>query len=106
MQNSKPVGLLLTPDVKMVANEDSKDSCNQQMYRAAVKLYISSKTRPDIACAVSIIARFCANPTNVHWTAVKRILRYLQGTRNLVYCTKVTLQLRLNDTLMQTGQET
>ena len=29
------------------------------------------------------VARYCANPTNDHHTAVKRILRYLNGTRNL-----------------------
>ena len=32
---------------------------------------------------MSCVARFCANPTKEHWTAVKRILRYLKGTSNL-----------------------
>jgi len=29
------------------------------------------------------VARFCANPSRDHWTAVKRILRYLNGSRQL-----------------------
>ena len=37
-------------------------------------------TRPDIAFAVSNVAKFSAQPTQQHWTAVKRILRYLRGT--------------------------
>ena len=32
--------------------------------------------------AVSCVAHFCANTTKDHWTAVKRILRYLKGTSN------------------------
>jgi hypothetical protein len=33
--------------------------------------------------AVNQVARFCSDPTNTHWTAVKRIMRYLKGTREL-----------------------
>ena len=28
------------------------------------------------------MAKFCFNPTKEHWTAVKRIIRYLKGTQN------------------------
>jgi ribosomal protein L24E len=44
---------------------------------------LSTKTRPDIAFATSNVSRFCNNPTKQHWTAVKRILRYLKGTPSL-----------------------
>ena len=37
-------------------------------------------TRPDIAHAVGIVARFFANPRESHITTVKRILRYLKNT--------------------------
>ena len=37
-------------------------------------------TRPDIAFAVIQITKFAENPSRVHWTAAKRILRYLKGT--------------------------
>jgi hypothetical protein len=40
-------------------------------------------TRPDIAFAVSTVARFAAKPGPAHWEAVKRIFRYLAGTRDL-----------------------
>ena len=85
MHNSKPVSSPVNPDVKLTACENPDDVCNQEMYQAVVGslLYLSTKTRPDIAFAVSSAARFCASPTKEHWTAVKRILRYLNGSRQL-----------------------
>ena len=43
-------------------------------------LYAAHGTRPDIAFAVSVVARFNNNPGRPHWNAVKRIFRYLKGT--------------------------
>jgi hypothetical protein len=40
-------------------------------------------THPDIAFAVSTVARFSANPGPAHWDAVKRVFRYLAGTCDL-----------------------
>ena len=39
-------------------------------------------TRPDIAFAVYVVTQFVAQPTHIHWAAVLRILRYLQGSSN------------------------
>ena len=39
-------------------------------------------TRPDIAFAVSQVARFQGDPSVYHWTLAKHILRYLRGTRD------------------------
>ncbi|SCV70654.1 BQ2448_3416 [Microbotryum intermedium] len=43
-------------------------------------LYISLGTRPDIAFAVSYLARFANNPGHHHWIAVKHVLCYLRAT--------------------------
>ena len=45
-------------------------------------LYLSSNSRPDIAYAVSQCARFNHCPKLVHEIAIKRIARYLKGTRD------------------------
>lgn len=37
-------------------------------------------TRPDLAFYVSVISRFMHNPTQHHYGAAKRILRYVSGT--------------------------
>ena len=53
-------------------------------YRSVVGmlLYLSTNTRPDIAFAVSQVARFSNDPKQSHATAVKTIVRYLVGTRD------------------------
>ena len=44
--------------------------------------YIASNTRPDITFAVHQVARFCNDPKLSHEKAIKRIVRYLIGTRD------------------------
>ena len=45
-------------------------------------LYLLLATRLDIAFSVIKLARFASNPSDIHITAIKRILRYLKGTIN------------------------
>ena len=45
-------------------------------------LYLSCNSRPDIAFAVSQVCRFNSKPKQSHAIAVKRIVRYLAGTRD------------------------
>ena len=54
-------------------------------YREAVGslMYAAMGTRPDIAFATSTVAQFSENPGWAHWEAVKRIYRYLIGTKSL-----------------------
>ena len=72
---------------------------DQQLYQSAVGclLYLSVATRPDIAYAVGNVAKFCAKPTKQHWTAVKRIFRYLRGTQKygLLYNRNILQSLRV-----------
>ena len=84
MNEAKPVGIAVDSGIKLTkANEDT-ELINTSLYQTAVGglLYLATKTRLDITYAVNSVARFCANPTKQHWTAVKRIFRYLRGTIN------------------------
>lgn len=49
-------------------------------------MHLMCATRPDIAFAAGMVARFMEAPQDVHWTAVKRIFRYLQGTKTHGVC--------------------
>ncbi|RXN36740.1 Retrovirus-related Pol poly from transposon TNT 1-94 [Labeo rohita] len=85
MENSKPVSTPVDINTKLVKHSDDSEVMNPKQFQSAVGslLYLSTRTRPDIAYAVNNVTRFCAKPTKQHWTAVKRIMRYLKGTLNL-----------------------
>jgi len=67
------------------------------LYRTIVgSLVYLTITRPDIAYVVHIVSSFVASPTTVHWAAVLRILRYLQGIvfQSLLLSSTSSLELR------------
>jgi hypothetical protein len=68
---------------------DSKQFEDPTKYREAVGAlnYLAVCTRPDISYAVSQISKKMQSPNEEDWMLVKRILRYLQKTKNakLVY---------------------
>jgi hypothetical protein len=43
--------------------------------------FLATRTRPDIAYITSQLCRFMRNPGHDHWTAAKRVLRYLKTTK-------------------------
>src|SRR5487761_336488 len=53
-------------------------------YREAIGslMYASVATRPDIMFTVSTLSQFLENPGEAHREAVKRVFRYLSGTRD------------------------
>ena len=46
-------------------------------------MYAQTCTRPDISFVVGMFGRFQSNPGFDYWTAVKKVMRYLQGTKDL-----------------------
>jgi len=46
--------------------------------------YAQVCTRPDLAYVTGLLGRFQSNPGVEHWKLVKKVLRYLQGTKDLM----------------------
>lgn len=46
-------------------------------------LYLTTNTRPDIAASVAILSKKVEHPQDNDLNEVKRVIRYLKGTRNL-----------------------
>ena len=47
-------------------------------------MYAHICTWPDRAFAVGVLGRFMSNPGLIHYQAVKKIFRYLQGTKDRI----------------------
>jgi Reverse transcriptase (RNA-dependent DNA polymerase) len=89
MWDCKPVSTPECAGVKLSlhdcpVSDEGKKEMEDVPYMEAVGslLYASIGTRPDIAHAVNVVSKFSKNPGQVHWMAIKRILRYLKGTIN------------------------
>jgi hypothetical protein len=65
-------------------DEDGPDRKQSWNYRSLIGMlnYLAASTRPDILFAVHQCARFSANSKLSHERALKRIVRYLKGTKN------------------------
>ena len=64
-----------------VSNGEHADQQTNQELLGCL-LFVSTRTRPDISAAVAILCRYASKPNNAHWVALKRVLRYLQGTKD------------------------
>lgn len=74
-----------TPVVKPLLHRDIDGEPRRTSwnYRSVIGMmnYLQQSTRPDISMAVHQCARFCNNPRLSHERAVKRIVKYLIGTK-------------------------
>ena len=82
---AKPVSTPADLNVKLQKEDGFSRPVDATSYQSMVGslLYAAIATRPDIAQAVGVFSKFCANPTQNHLTAAKRILRYLKATAYL-----------------------
>ncbi|KAG5456991.1 MAG: hypothetical protein BJ554DRAFT_3113 [Olpidium bornovanus] len=64
------------------------EACDAGRYAEAVGsiMWMATMTRPDLAFAAAFLARFTSAPTNRHWGAAKRALRYIKGTTDHGIC--------------------
>ena len=47
-------------------------------------MYAQVSTHPNIAFVVGMLGRYLSNPRSQHWKAAKKVLRYFQGTKDLM----------------------
>jgi hypothetical protein len=64
------------------ANGDKFDETWEYASIVGMLMFLANNTRPDIAYAAHQCARFTHAPKQTHALAVKKIVRYLQGTKN------------------------
>ena len=103
MENANPVSMPMDPNNKITANPDGNEGSKSNSYAKLLGelQFLTNATRPDIAYAVNKLSAYTANPSLQHTGAVKRILRYLKGTKNLAikYSTESDKNLQENTNL-------
>ena len=84
MSNSHPVQMPLVPNVKLIKTPEDEHH-NIPEYGTAIGslMYAAIGTRPDIAFAIQMLSQFTSNPNPTHWTAVKHVFCYLNGSCDL-----------------------
>ena len=82
-KNCKDVHTLADSNSKLVKKSEEEVFMPKFPYRELVGalMYVAKCTRPDIAHAVSEVAKFCERYGKSHCAAAKRILKYLKTTQ-------------------------
>ena len=84
MVNAKPRDIPMSPGADLSKRADDEEPLSADTPFAecvGALLYLSSTTRPDLACSVSHLAKHMSNPAARHWTYAKSVLAYLATTR-------------------------
>lgn len=86
MEDCKPVNTPIEPRTYLsnIGSSHQNEMTEVFPYRQLVGslMYLATSTRPDIMFTVSHLSQFCVANGPEHWKAGKRVLRYLQGTKD------------------------
>ncbi|CAH2083649.1 unnamed protein product [Euphydryas editha] len=83
MSDCKPCKTPIEVGLKFTKSAEDEEMNYPYQQAIGCLLYIAQGTRPDISFAVNTLSRFNKEPRAEHWTAVKRVMRYLQGTKDM-----------------------
>ncbi|XP_048485493.1 uncharacterized protein LOC119691901 isoform X3 [Plutella xylostella] len=85
MSDCNAVSTPCDPSVNLKKAESEEEILRNIPYQEAIGclLYLSQGTRPDITYIVNTLSKFNNQPTAQHWAALKRVFRYLKGTKDL-----------------------
>ncbi|XP_038902317.1 uncharacterized mitochondrial protein AtMg00810-like [Benincasa hispida] len=76
---------MLSPTVqgRKLSKTDGQPLFEPYIYRSTIDaLQYLTHTRPDITYVVNQLSQFLQTPTDVHWQAAKRVLRYISSTKH------------------------
>jgi hypothetical protein len=88
MQDCKPVKVTIHVGVRLnveqcIKTQEEIEDMKRVPYESVVGslMYVMVCTRPNISHAVGVLRRYMSTPGKEHWTGVKRVFRYLCGTK-------------------------
>jgi len=80
MDMTKDIHTPMSTSTPLLLTDGSAPADSTEYRRVIGALQYLGLTRPDIAFAVNRLSQFMHKPTACHWTAAKRIIRYLKQT--------------------------
>ena len=85
LTDCKPQSTPLPPKICSDSKEALTKFDDVSLYQSMIGslIYLSNSTRPDISYSVSVLASKMASPSVQDYILVKRVLRYLKGTKDL-----------------------
>jgi Reverse transcriptase (RNA-dependent DNA polymerase) len=82
MENYNPVMTPLLVNEKLVKKDGSGDADAAQYKSLIVSFLYVITTRPDIMYVSGLLSRFIHQPSKIQFRVAKRVLRYVQDTKN------------------------
>ncbi|XP_048231324.1 uncharacterized mitochondrial protein AtMg00810-like [Ricinus communis] len=82
MKDCNAANTIVDPSLKLHKDLEEKRLDSMLYQKIIDSLMYLTATRPDIMYSVSLISRYMGNSSKMHLLAAKRILRYLQGTKD------------------------
>ena len=96
MQDCNPISTPIDPNHRLMATTEGNgiEATPYQQIIGSI-MYLVTATRPDLAYTITHLSQFNSNPSKEHFTAAKRVLRYIKGTKDqqLLYPWDTPLQL-------------
>lgn len=80
MQDGRSVSTPIETNLKLTKLTEPEIEARAYQSALGALMYAMLATRPDLAFAVGVLSRHAATPGEPHWTALKRVYRYLRGT--------------------------
>ncbi|GJX70109.1 retrotransposon protein, putative, ty1-copia subclass [Tanacetum coccineum] len=97
-RSKRLIGLCQSAYIEKILKRYSMKNSKRGTIPMQEKLRLSIYTRPDVTFAQNMTSRFQQNPSEIHWTTVKNILKYLWNTKDmfLVYGGNMERELRVS----------
>jgi hypothetical protein len=82
MDEARPVATPMA--MKLHQRRPDKEACDPTIYHSMIGslMYAITATRPNIAYAIAVFSRYNLDTSNEHMIALKRVFRYLNGTKD------------------------
>lgn len=82
LDDAKSSKIPLDPGYYKIKDSELLKSNEEYRKLIGMLLYVSTNSRPDISSSISILSQKVSNPTKTDLNEVKRVIKYLSGTRN------------------------